>query len=269
MNYTSRYVRLFPVNFQNDEHELTSILEQINEISLCYYYWNSDHSYLDILYTSKHLIDYFLNDSVLEKFHYWEIGADEGYDHDTITGRSKFYKTKVGQSVFNYSSISYYQADQIRFSGFSNDFKNYVKVIFKDAYEVAFNDTKNIYIRDEKLIYSATNDRWSTISSLDNNKNEDVENRLFKDGFILDLIEVSRYGTERLNVLDFVFNEAQKNGNDFIKSIELMNNGRVVHKFSWNQEAKRWSSLHGDFWSNCIDTEYIRFIEWYKKEKDS
>ncbi|QKX07469.1 hypothetical protein HN014_21960 [Aquimarina sp. TRL1] len=85
MNYTSRYVRLFPVNFQNDEHELTSILEQINEISLCYYYWNSDHSYLDILYTSKHLIDYFLNDSVLEKFHYWEIGADEGYDHDTNT----------------------------------------------------------------------------------------------------------------------------------------------------------------------------------------
>ena len=265
MNYTSRYVRLFPINFQLDDQEIDSILKEVNTISRCYYYWNSKFQHLDLLYTSKRPVDFFLNEEVLKNFHYWEIGADEGYYHDTIMGRSKIYNTL--EKSFNYSSICYYQIDQIRFTGINDNFNNYISDLLYSPYGLQVNVKNNVYLRNEKIIYSATNDRWSTIDSLETNKNENLNNQLFNDGFILDMVSQYRFGEDRLNALQHVLKESKKKRNNCIKSIELINDGRTVHNFKWNEKLKKWTNLHGDFWSNCIDTEYIRFEEWYKNEK--
>ena len=162
MNYISRYVRLFPVNFQIDQEKINSILKKINSVSFYYYFWHYDYNCLDLLYTSKKPVDFFLNDRVLEKYQYWEIKSHEDLSTDTISCRSKFYKSKE-DSTFNYASVCYYQTDQIKFIGFNKD--SIYKLI--ECLKITITSvTSDHYICNKKLFYQASNDLWNSIDNL-------------------------------------------------------------------------------------------------------
>ncbi len=261
MNYTFRYVRLFPIDFKIENQEIKEIIKQINLVSFCYYYWNNEDCCLDILYMSKRWIKFFLDD-VLKRFHYWEIGADESYNKDTIMGQSLFYKTNENP-FYNYSSKNCYQADEIRFYGVKEELENYFYKLFKSPIEVS----NNCYILNQKLVYTAANDRFDLFYSIKANRNEPLDTILFADGCIHDIEAIEKFGKENLDIVNYILSNSKKHKKSNISRIELVYKNRISHCFEWNADSHNWKSKTGDFWTNCNDNYYNIFFEWYQNQK--
>ena len=271
MNYSSRNVRLFPIDLLPlSKEQISNIINKINEKANCIYSWNEEGNYLDILYVSKNMANYFLNiESLLSAFHYWQICGDEGYTEDTIMGQSKFYESVGSQEMFDYYSTCYYQLDNIRVNGNDETIRPLLKKLLSKVFSLPIVINEYTFEQNTKMIYTASNDRLIFSEKYTENKEMKLEGYLVPDGGIISVLSNSsqKFGPNQANTFHHIRNEIMKDPTNAIRSIELEYKGIVVHEILWNPNESKWTTKTGDFWNNCADSEYVKFAEWYRNER--
>jgi len=279
MNYTSYSVNLFPINYQKlTIKEIEIICKKVRETTVlngpCLYKWDDKENCINILYVSKRMASCFFQEEILNDFHYWQISGDEGFANDTILGQSKSYKGTSLGGLFNpniknldyweYASTCFYQANKVRITGFRKSFSDLIENIFSREYEQEVKIENLQFEKRMKIIYLSCNDRMS-IEDLGHETYEvDFKSELFNDGGLNKFISNKAYGSKpNENFLHRLLVE----NNTEIESIELLFNERIVHQIKWDLTSNSWKRMTSDFWDNCIDSEYIKFSEWYKQKK--
>jgi len=203
--------------------------------------------------------NYILEDKhFIDTYYVWERIADEGGFNDQICQ----YKWDSNDSmVINDYRDCTYGFDRIRFFG-----SNVGKVLHKEYAldidkESMYNSVLELPIKGD---YYGCNSR----ALVDTNKSPEMYRPHTPENFFAftDDGMVNEIHPSWLSDF-FVFGKIEKNAKKEITAVELLWNGRIVQKvvLQYDERYVNYRCFSADFWDNCIDSEYAKFVESLKK----
>ena len=292
-NVRITYTRFYPVGNKPLDNKiiewiLSDISEDLKSGWEIFYNVNNESNYFDLIFNSKSVVDFdiFKSEAVIENFHIWVRVADEGGDRDLIAFSSPTYKP-IGKQTINNSIMRSYGN---RF----NNFDYIKKCLYRiNHLSIELNDNDEIPIKD--LFYYP--DNWQVEYKPKNNVwHYQLDAHYYKSSYRI--FNHKLYGGKSTNLdyysefkgvgdnnkifhcdakfyinekfLNLVYKWTKESGypriNEKIRNLKIWFNDKVKHEWKWSDEENRWIESCSTDWSNISDEEYIRFMEYYKKE---
>lgn len=289
-NIKTTYARFFPKKKNQLPKELvnwimTDITEDLKHWAITWYI-PIDESYLDLVFTSKSILDYdiFKNQKVLETFHIWIRISDEGGAKDFIGFKSNTFKTskkyyrQVGYSgkdeSWNYFNSCIYSADKLSIHLSSKDEESIDKFIKPSKFwniSKELNDENvwemNFHINYFRCSYSILNhDKY-----YGKQQNINFFDNIFGEGEVTEIL----YDDYRFQLNEYFFSKRYKWNKDLgysridenLLELNFWENNKKVHKFKWASSKEGWIESCYTGWDNVSDKEYIRFKSIYEERR--